>query len=189
MPRIAASSLDQHREQIRQSVFDALTALLEERSFDAITMAQLAAKAGMGRTAIYHHFPDKEAVVVEFASHETERYVERLQEVLATSDSPVERIRTYVHHHLVAGEQFHMGLGMQFYGMLSDNSRLAIREHVLDVERVLRDLVEDGVAAEAFVVDDVAATMSLIHACLSPRHLAPEAIEAFVLRALGVPTS
>lgn len=188
MPRISANSLDQHREKIRQSVFDALTSLLEEKSFDAITMAQLAAKAGMGRTAIYHHFPDKEAVVVEFASHETDRYVNRLQEVLAEADDPVERIRIYVHHHLVAGEQFHMGLGTQFYGLLSDASRLAIREHVLDVERVLRELIEAGIEAGAFVVDDIHATMSLIHACLSPRHLQPEAIERFILRALGVPT-
>lgn len=186
MPRITGSSLDEHREQIRQSVFEALTALLEERSFDAITMAQLAAKAGMGRTAIYHHFPDKEAVVVAFASHETDQYLERLREVLATSDSPVERLRIYVGYHLEAGEQFHMGLGMQFYGMLSDESRLAIREHVVDVERVLRELLEAGIASGDFVVDDIPATMSLIHACLSPRHLEPKVIEAFVLRALGV---
>ncbi|WP_110206328.1 TetR/AcrR family transcriptional regulator [Nocardioides daejeonensis] len=186
MPRITGGSLDEHREQIRQSVFEALTALLEERSFDAITMAQLAAKAGMGRTAIYHHFPDKEAVVVAFASHETEQYLSRLEEVLATADSPVERIRIYVDYHLAAGEQFHMGLGMQFYGLLSQESRLAIREHVLEVERVLRELLDAGIDSGDFIVDDVAATMSLIHACLSPRHLAPATIEAFVLRALGV---
>jgi len=186
LPKITGSSLDEHREQIRHSVFEALTALLEERSFDAITMAQLAAKAGMGRTAIYHHFPDKEAVVVAFASHETDQYLARLREVLATADSPVERIRIYVDYHLAAGEQFHMGLGMQFYGMLSEDSRMAIREHVLDVERVLRELLEAGVASGDFVVDDVSATMSLIHACLSPRHLDPRVIEAFVLRALGV---
>ena len=79
-----------------------------------------------------------------------------------------------------------MGLGMQVYGMLSDDSRTAIREHVLDVERVLRELLEAGVESGDFVVDDVKATMSLIHACLSPRHLDPKVIEAFVLRARGV---
>ena len=98
----------------------------------------------------------------------------------------MERIRIYVDYHLVAGEQFHMGLGMQFYGLLSDDSRTAIREHVVDVERVLRELLEAGVESGDFVVDDFDATMSLIHACLSPRHLDPKVIEAFVLRALGV---
>ncbi|KRF18841.1 TetR family transcriptional regulator [Nocardioides sp. Soil797] len=186
MPKITGASLDEHREQIRHAVFEALTAMLEEKSFDAITMAQLAAKAGMGRTAIYHHFPDKEAVVVAFASHETDQYLQRLTEVLAASDSAVERLRIYVDYHLVAGEQFHMGLGMQFYGMLSEKSRLAIREHVLDVERVLHDLLEAGMESGDFVIDDIASTMSLIHACLSPRHLDVKNIEAFVLRALGV---
>lgn len=160
MPKITGGSLDEHRAQIHQAVFEALNSLLEEKSFDAVTMAQLAARAGMGRTAIYHHFPDKEAVVVAFASHETDRYLERLREVLRTAQAPVDRLRIYVDYHLVAGEQFHMGLGMQFYGLLSEESRLAIREHVHDVENVLRELLEDGIESGDFVVDDVPATMS-----------------------------
>ena len=99
----------------------------------------------MGRTAIYHHFPDKEAVVVAFASHETEQYIERLTEVLEVADSPVERLRLYIHHHLQAGEQFHMGLGTQLYGLLSNESRMAIREHVIDVENMLNGILEDGI--------------------------------------------
>lgn len=184
MPKITGGSLDAHREQLRQSVFEAFASLLSERSFDAISMAQLAARAGIGRTAIYHHFPDKEAVVVAFASHETEQYVEALNEVLATADSPVERMRLYVHHHLVAGEQFHMGMGTQLYGLLSPESRLAIREHVMEVESVLRAILTDGVTSGDFFVEDPNVTMSLIHACLNPRHLPVEAIEAFILRAL-----
>ena len=145
MPKITGGSLDEHREHLRHAVFEALSSLLDERSFDAISMAQLAARAGMGRTAIYHHFPDKEAVVVAFASHETEQYIERLTEVLEVADSPVERLRLYIHHHLQAGEQFHMGLGTQLYGLLSNESRMAIREHVIDVENMLNGILEDGI--------------------------------------------
>ncbi|MGB0189494.1 MAG: TetR/AcrR family transcriptional regulator, partial [Nocardioides sp.] len=75
-------SLAEHRAQIHQRVFAAFADLLAERSFDAITMAQIAAGAEVGRTTIYHHFPDKESVVVAFATHETSRYLQRLEEVL-----------------------------------------------------------------------------------------------------------
>ncbi|MDO9456734.1 TetR/AcrR family transcriptional regulator [Nocardioides sp.] len=170
---------------MHQRVFDALAVLLTKRSFDAISMAQLAAAAGLGRTAIYHHFPDKEAVVVAFASHETTRYLEGLRAGLTDVEGPVERFRVYVRHQLEAGQQFHMGLGTQLYGALSRDSMLAIRDHVVEVEQVLQDLLAEGIASGDFTVQDEGATISLIHACLSPRDLPTEAVERFVLRALG----
>lgn len=158
---------------------------MSERSFDAISMAGIAERADLGRTTIYHHFHDKEAVVVAFATHETARYVEHLRNILDDTCDETERLRTYVRHHLEAGEQFHMGLGPSLYGVLSTGSREAIREHVVAVEDVLRNILDEGRGTGAFIFDDTGATMSLIHACLSPRHLPASTIESFVLRAVG----
>lgn len=185
MPKISAETVAEHRDQVRQRVYDAFAGLMSERSFDAVTMAQIAERAGIGRTTIYHHFPDKEAVVVAFASHETERYLADLRTVLDTATDPVERLRVYLRHQLAAGQQFHMGLGMQLVGMLSREAVQAIREHVVAVEDVLRELLDAGVRAGAFEIPDLPATMSLVHACLAPRHVAPEQVERFVLRALA----
>ncbi len=187
MPRITGGSLAEHRAQIQQRVFAAFAELLSERSFDAITMAQIAAGADVGRTTIYHHFPDKEAVVVAFASHETSRYLERLEEVLAAAPDPAGRLRAYVRPHLASGEEFHLGLGPRLYGVLPPESREAIREHVVAVERVLRGVLDDGRRAGVFAVEDVDATLALIHACLAPRGLAPGSVEEFVLRAVSGP--
>jgi AcrR family transcriptional regulator len=189
VPRITGDSLAEHREQLQRRVFDAFAALMSERSFDAVSMALIAERAEIGRTAIYHHFHDKEAVVVAFASHETAGYVDDLRAILGGTDDPAERLRTCVRHHLDAGERFHMGLGPSLYGVLSPDSRLAIREHVVAVEDVLRDILESGRARGAFSFEDTAATMSLIHACLSPRHLPSSTIESFVLRAVGAADS
>lgn len=188
MPRISASSVEEHREQLQQRVFDAFAALMAEQSFDAITMAKLAAAAGIGRTAIYHYFADKEAVVVAFATHETSRYLDGLRAALADVDDPVVRLGIYIRHQLEAGQQFHMGLGTQLYGALSKDTMQEIREHVVAVEDVQREILADGVGSGQFVVEDEAATMSLIHACLAPRHLPAAVIERFVLRALGAKT-
>ncbi|MGV9797164.1 TetR/AcrR family transcriptional regulator [Mycobacterium sp. NPDC003449] len=185
MPRISASSVEEHRELVQQRVFEAFATLMADHSFDAITMAKLASTAGIGRTAIYHHFADKEAVVVAFASHETSRYLDGLRAALAEADGPVDRLAVYIRHQLDAGQQFHMGLGVHLYGALPPETMLAIRDHVVAVEEVLRGILAEGVAAGRFVVDDEAATMSLIHACLAPRHLRVADIERFVLRAVG----
>lgn len=185
MPKITGDSLSQHREQIRQRVFEAFVELISERSFDAITMAQLAAAAGVGRTTIYHHFPDKDAVVVAFASHETNRYLDELGSVLADAVTPSERLGRYLRHHLAEGEQFHLGLGPQVYGLLSDSSLREIREHVVAVETVLRTIIDDGVASGDFTVTDVDGVLPLIHACLNPRHLEAETIVGFVMAGVG----
>lgn len=185
MPKISASSVEEHREQLQRRVFEAFATLMAEQSFDAITMAKLAAAAGIGRTAIYHHFADKEAVVVAFASHETSRYLDGLRAELAGADDPVKRVTIYIRDQLKAGQQFHMGLGPQLYGALSQDTMHAIREHVVAIEDVLREILADGVRAGQFLVEDEAATMSLIHACLAPRDLSGVVIERFVLRALG----
>lgn len=166
-------------------MFDAFADLMGESSFDALTMRGIAERAGIGRTAIYHHFPDKEAVLVGFATHETFAYTTELRAALGDSTDPVGQLRTYVQHHLAAGEKFHMGLGPALYAVLSPAARLEIRDHVVAVEAVLRDILERGREAKVFSFDDVDATLSLVHACLSPRHLAPAAIETFVLRAVG----
>ena len=86
VPRISGDSLQQHREQLQQRVFEAFAELMAERSFDAISMAAIAERAELGRTSIYHHFPDKESVVVAFASHETEQYLTRLLAALTEAD-------------------------------------------------------------------------------------------------------
>lgn len=185
MPKINAETVAEHRAGVRQRVYDAFATLMSERSFDAITMAQIAERAEIGRTTIYHHFPDKEAVVVAFASHETERYLGDLRTALDTAADPAERLRVYIRHQLAAGQQFHMGLGMQLVGLLSRDAVQEIREHVVAVEGVLRELLETGVAEGVFDVPDVAATMSLVHACLGPRHVAPEQVERFILRAVA----
>ncbi len=186
MPRISASSVEEHREQVHRRVFEAFAHLMSEQSFDAITMAKLATAAGIGRTAIYHHFADKEAVIVEFASHETSRYLEGLRAALADVSDPAQRLSIYIRHQLETGQQFHMGLGNQLYGALSRDAAVAIREHVVAVEEVLLEILAEGVAAGAFVVEDQAATVSLIHAFLAPRHLAVAAIERVGRRGLVV---
>ncbi|MFI5426261.1 TetR/AcrR family transcriptional regulator [Aeromicrobium sp. UC242_57] len=91
MPKIIGGSLEQHREQTRRRIFEALVALLAKRSFDTVTMADLASEAGIGRTAIYNHFADKDAIVVAFASAETERYLDRLSMALEPAQGPARR--------------------------------------------------------------------------------------------------
>jgi len=79
MPKIIGGSLREHREQTRDKLFDALSSLMADQRFESITLADIATTAGVGRTAVYNHFADKETLLVEFVAHETHEYAAALQ--------------------------------------------------------------------------------------------------------------
>lgn len=187
MPRIAAENVPEHRRLVRERIFTAFAELMAEGSYDAISMSRLAQRADIGRTAIYHHFKDRDAVMVAFATRETSEYVASLRAQLAVSDDPAERLRIYVRNHLALSERFHMGFGPQVYGGLPEEARTEIREHVVAVERVLAEILQQGAEQGVFVVPDLDATLALVHAVLGTRHLPAERVEEFVLRAVGAP--
>jgi AcrR family transcriptional regulator len=186
VPKISGRSLQEHRTQTRQRVFDALMTLLDRSSFDAISMAELAAEAGIGRTAIYNHFPDKDSVLVGFATSETSKYLARLQAVLAQHEDPEQRLRAYVSHHIdIQGEQ-HFGFGPEINGQLTEQARAAIREHVREVGAVVRAIIADGIESGQFRDVPVEETVRLLQACLQPRNVPADVVADFVVHALRV---
>ena len=50
-------------EQTRQHIFECALALFRENGFDATTMQQVAARAGVVKSAAYYYFPGKEAII------------------------------------------------------------------------------------------------------------------------------
>ncbi|MFC8734073.1 TetR/AcrR family transcriptional regulator [Luteimicrobium sp. NPDC057192] len=194
MPKIIGGSLHEHRAQTRQKLFTALSTLMTDRGFDTITLAEIAAAAGVGRTAVYNHFPDKEAMLLGFITHETEQYVHTLERALADVDDPVEKLRTYVRQQARLSRVFHLAPGPDLRTILSKQAQHRLREHVVLVETILRDILDEGVETGELPPQDVEVTVGLVNACLSGR-LIPEssperercieATESFVLRAVG----
>ncbi len=191
MPKIIGGSLSEHRERTRIKLFAALATLMLEHGFDAITLADIAAKAGVGRTAVYNHFPDKEALLLAYMTHETQEYVANLQESLDGVEDPVEQMRTYVRRQAQLKRVYRLSPGPDLRSVVSPATQHQLRSHAGLVEAVLRGILERGMADGSFAAQPLDTTVSLVHACLSSRATAdgdPEAIAAtedFVLRALG----
>src|SRR5699024_12451021 len=96
VPKIIGSTLAEHRQRVRTKLFAALSELMAETGFDAVSMADIAARAGVGRTSVYNHFPDKEAVLLGFIQHETRQYVQALSETPGHLTDPAEPQRVYL---------------------------------------------------------------------------------------------
>lgn len=194
MPKILGGSLHEHRLQTRQRLFAALSSLMAESGFDAITLADIAAAAGIGRTAVYNHFTDKESLLLGFIAHETELYVDSLERALAGIDQPVEQLRTYIRQQTQLTQGYHLAPGADLRSVLSRGTRQRLRDHVVGVEAILRRILTAGIESGAFPAQDIDTTVPLVHACLSGRGVPEDgpareqaicATEAFVLRAVG----
>lgn len=195
MPKILGGSLDEHRRQTRERLFTALGELMGERGFDGISLADITARAGIGRTAVYNHFADKEALLIEYVWSQTEVFIATLDRALAGVEDPVERLRLYIRHDARLSRDHHVPPASDLRTVLSPETLGRMREHAVLAERVMRSIIEDGIAAGQFAPQPVEVTIRLINACLASRAVptqeparteALQAVEDFVMRAVGV---
>ncbi|WP_414941657.1 TetR/AcrR family transcriptional regulator [Amycolatopsis sp. cmx-11-51] len=191
MPKIIGRSLEEHRREVRSRVFDVLRGQLYERGFDAVTLAGVAAGAGLGRTAMYNHFPDKESLLVAFVEDEATRYVEQLKAAVATADTPVAKLSTFVRLQLRVLAEYHLPPGTALASALAPAAYRRISAHADPITGQLREILAEGVPEE-----DPEVLIPMITAALGSRQVVdvpPErlddAIEGavrFVLRAVGM---
>lgn len=195
VPKIRGASLAEHRTTTRAALFTALAALMREVGFDAVTLVEVAQRAGVGRTAIYNYFPDKESMLLEFIAEETGRYLGHVRTGLEEIDDPIEQLRTYARELLLLESYYHVNLGPALRDVVSAQARDRLREHIEAVEDVLRTVLGRGVAQGRIPPQELDITVPLVHSALTGRRLpdrdpdreaAIEAIERFVLGGVGV---
>jgi AcrR family transcriptional regulator len=195
MPKIIGDSLHAHRQQVRARVFEVLRTQLYERGFDAVTLAGVAAGAGLGRTAMYNHFPDKESLIVAFVEGEATRYVDRLREALDAVHDPVAKLATFVRLQLRVLAEYHLPPGTALASALAPAAYRRISAHADPITEQLREILDAGRRAGRLPDEDPDILLPMITAALASRQVVDvppeqleEAIEAavrFVLRAVG----
>ncbi|MDI2132440.1 TetR/AcrR family transcriptional regulator [Yinghuangia seranimata] len=168
--------------------------LLDERGYDAVTLAEIAAAAGLARTAMYNYYPDKETLLIAYTAHETALYLDKLRAALETVSTPVDQLRVYVRmqlEHLATG---HIAAA-SVAGVLTDEGHKKMAEHVAPLWGTLRQIIADAVAERYLPDEDVELLLPLVTATIAGRSTADlsadrleHAIDAtvtYVLRGLG----
>ncbi|MGH3492463.1 MAG: TetR/AcrR family transcriptional regulator [Sciscionella sp.] len=194
MPKIIGGSLGEHREQMHERIFGALAKLLHDRGYDALTLADVASTAGIGRTAMYNYYPDKESLLIAYTAHETGRYVERLLAELATVSNPIDQLRVYVRMQLNQLATQHIAPSA-LSNILTEAGHQKMVEHVAPLWGMLRAIIGQGVEQRYLPAGDVDLLLPLVTASIAGRstvdlsgHALEHAIETttlYVLRGLG----
>jgi AcrR family transcriptional regulator len=83
---------ERQRQETRQAILDAARELFVRDGVDATTMRAIAGKIGYTPTAIYHHFRDKDALLVELCMTDFARLGQAMHKI-GRIEEPVERLR------------------------------------------------------------------------------------------------
>ena len=83
----------QQKHDTREKILEACRQLLLSEGFHGLSMRKLAAKIGYSATAIYFHFPDKDALLGELVEREFIKFRRGFDQAGQPGIDPIERLR------------------------------------------------------------------------------------------------
>lgn len=153
VPRIRAENVVAHRELMLTGLLDAFGELMAEQGYAAITLAEVAERAGMARNTVYGYVADKEALLMAFVERSVAQFVDQVRAELRAEPDVAARltllVRRQVHQFRQepgAGSES----GMLEGGTLSPGSHGDLMTRFRPLHVLMAELVADGVASGEF---------------------------------------
>jgi AcrR family transcriptional regulator len=165
MPRITGATIAEHVAAQEAAVVDAAKRLFAERGVAAVSLGDIAAEVGLGRTSLYRYFPTKAHILQRWFDLEMQPLLERSQQVAEGSGSPAQRLTAWLDVQL----DF---LTEESHAMLTEASALPemlpdeVREHFAQQHRALYATLADVLRSGGARTTDVQRTRSLLIAGL-----------------------
>lgn len=127
------------------------------RGFHATTTRHIASGAGMSPAALYVHFPSKAALLYEISRRGHEMTLAMMEEAVSRGSDPVERMRTLVEEFIAWHAERHTVARVIQYELaaLPEDGFRVVAGLRRRADKVVRDLIADGVETGAFKVADV----------------------------------
>jgi AcrR family transcriptional regulator len=152
VPKLWSETIEAHRRDVRQAILDATWALVTEHGLSAVTMSQVAEKAGIGRATLYKYYPDVESILLAWHERQVTQRHAQLARIVDQADDPGARLERVL-------EEFAM---ICYRRQHHDAELIALMhrgEHIGRVQQQVRDLIRDllvEVADTGEIRDDVA---------------------------------
>jgi AcrR family transcriptional regulator len=124
------------------------------RGYHATTTRDIASGAGMSPAALYVHFPSKAALLFAISRNGHEQTLALVENVAARADRPRERMRRLVEDFVAWHARRHTVARVVQYELqaLPDEEYEVVAELRRRIERMVRDLIIEGVRAGDFTV-------------------------------------
>jgi AcrR family transcriptional regulator len=153
---------------MREQILAAAVQLFAEYGYHAAPLRDIARIAGIQAASIYHHYPNKQALLIEIMETHMQRLNNGLEHILREQTDPLQRLYEAIAHHI----RLHTTYKAEFFIVdtelrsLEGESRpyiLALRDKY---EALLQELLQDGMERGVFRATDVkVASYALIAMC------------------------
>jgi AcrR family transcriptional regulator len=96
VPKIATSTLAQHRDWRRSQLIEAATAIALESGGQSISVAAVAARAGLSRTSVYEYFASSSDLVADLIVEELDAFARTLTAAVGRESDPAKAISAWI---------------------------------------------------------------------------------------------
>ena len=96
MPKIETQTLSQHRDWRRSQLIDAAAAIALESGGEAITVAAVAARAGLSRTSVYEYFASSADLAADLIIDELNSFAQELKNISEAGETPAQAIDLWI---------------------------------------------------------------------------------------------
>ncbi|GAA2094944.1 TetR family transcriptional regulator [Microlunatus panaciterrae] len=153
MPRIRADTLAAHRELMWTRLLDAFADAMAEVGYPDLTLADVAARAGMARNTIYNYVPDKEALMMAFIERSVEQFVHRMRSELADLSDARTRMEALIRrqmHQFVVEPGSGPGKGLLEGHEFGPATHLAMQVRFKPLHTLIAEIVSEGIDSGEF---------------------------------------
>ena len=145
MPKLWDETVESHRRVVRETVEYAAWSLVTEHGLRAVTMAKVAAAAGLSRATIYKYFADVESILAAWHQRQVDMHVAQLTALSEVADEPGRVLRSVLgaYAEIVAQRGQH---GPELGALLHRAGEHRNSEELVDelLRRVLTSAVDSG---------------------------------------------
>lgn len=151
MPSLWADTLDAHRELVMSRLLDAFADLQAERGLDGVTLAAVAERAGLARSAVYNYVSDKHDLLFAHAERVISHFVDDLRAAATTGDTVPARLHRYVRGSL--GSFATDGGGSDLLPLLTPDEQARLFRLLAPIHDVAVDIIQAGIDDGTFTGD------------------------------------
>jgi len=144
------------KDEARAKIIEIARDIFTHFGFKKTTMEEIANASRKGKSSIYYYFESKEEVFKAVVEKEAEELKAELVQKVLIIDDPIERLKEYISFRMKKLKQL-----SNFYAALKSDylSHLEFIEKIrktydADEVRVVKQILEDGVRREKFLVED-----------------------------------
>lgn len=94
MPKIAAATIAENREQRRLALLNAAAVLIQRSG--SFTMAEVAKEVGLSRTAVYEYYPNVSDLVADVLVSEMTAWSDSLSHMADPSATPTQKVHDWI---------------------------------------------------------------------------------------------